>query len=372
MAHIRKLTSGKWQATVRHPSGQRWSKSDPLKRVVKDWADEVEARMRRGDFLDPAAGRITLADWWVKWNKTRRIERATDKKNTSHWTVHVEPKFGTWPVSSIQSWDCEQWVSEMQAREVGAPTQAAALNLLRNILNGAVKHRLIASNPALLVDVPSVPAHKDRYLTHAEADILCARFTGADRLLVEFLLGTGLRWGEAVALDGRDVNLMRKQVHVHNAVRRDSTLKGPKTAAGVRYVPLTDELNAKLSTHIRDLEAPVFRQDNGKRLGYSNWRSRVWVPAVVGVPATKKRPAIKGAGLPDPQPTIHDLRHTYGSWLGEAGVPVHEIAALMGHADWRMTQRYVHASEARFDRARDALRRTSTGRLRVDDGPANV
>jgi integrase len=362
MAHIRKLKSGRWQATIRHPSGQRWSKSDPLKRVVKDWADEAEARMRRGEFVDPAAGRAPLADWWVKWGKTRRIETATDKKNTSHWTVHVEPKFGAWPVASVQSWDVEEWVADMQRREVGASTVAAALNLLRNLLNGAVKHRLISSNPALLVEVPSVPAHKDRYLTRKEADILCARFTGVDRLLVEFLLGTGLRWGEAAALDGRDVNLMRKQVHVHTAARRDSTLKGPKTAAGIRYVPLTTELTEKLSMHIRDLEAPVFRQDNGKRLNYSNWRSRVWVPAVVGKPATKTKPAIKGAGLADPQPTIHDLRHTYGSWLGEDGVPVHEIAALMGHADWRMTQRYVHASESRFDRARAALERQESGR----------
>lgn len=368
MAHIRRLKSGRWQATVRHPSGQRWSKSDPLKRVVKEWADEAETRMRRGEFVDPAAGRITLADWWVKWGTTRRIETATGKKNTSHWTVHVEPKFGTWPVSSIQSWDIEAWVADMQSRETGAPTVAAALNLLRAILNGAVKHRLIATNPALLVDVPSVPAHKDRYLTRAEAETLCQRFTGSHRLLVEFLLGTGLRWGEAVALDGRDVNLMRKQVHVGEAARRDGTLKGPKTAAGVRDVPLTDELVEKLSRHITDLEAPVFRQDNGKRLNYSNWRSRIWVPAVVGLPATKTWPAVKGAGLADPQPTIHDLRHTYGSWLGEAGVPVHEIAALMGHADWRMTQRYVHASGARFDRARAALERQESGGTR--DRPA--
>jgi integrase len=352
---------GKWQASVRHPSGKQWSKSDHLKGVVKEWAKEQERAMHRGEFIDPNQGKVTLTEWREKWLKTRRVEVATDKKNTSHWTVHLEPKFGKWPINSIQSWDVEEWLLDMQARDVGATTVAAAINLLKAMLNGAVKHRVLQSNPTLLVDVPPVPAHKDRFLSREEAEILCARFTGQNRLLVEFLLYTGLRWGEAAALDGRDVNLMRKQIHVHQGVRRDSTLKGPKTDAGTRYVPLTTDLTEKLSRHIRDLDAPVFRQDNGKRIGYSNWRSRVWSPAVIGSKATKTKPAVKGAGLANPQPTIHDLRHTYGSWLGEAKVPVHEIAALMGHSDWRMAQRYVHATDARHDRARDALERQQSG-----------
>ena len=76
---------------------------------------------------------------------------------------------------------------------------------------------------------------------------------------------------------------------------------------------------------------------------YPNWLRRVWAPA------------LKAAKLADPQPTPHDLRHTYGSWLADAGRPIHEIAALMGHASLQSVQRYVHASEARFEGAREAL-----------------
>ena len=361
MAHIRKLKSGKWQATVRHPSGQRWSKSDPLKRVVKDWADETESKMRRGDFLDPAGGKMLLADWWVRWSTTRRVEEATRRKNTSHWGVHVDPAFGSWPLASIKSWDVERWVSDMVAAAVGPSTVAASLSLLTHLLNAAVKHQLIAVNPAALVKAPTVPKHKDRFLTHEESVRVLEQFHGPHHLFVQLLFGTGLRWGEAAALDGRHINFLRKTVTVEQALGRDGKIKPPKTAAGYRDVPLTDELTEALSRHVSNLAKPVFQQPNGERFDYSNWRTRIWVPAV------------KRAHLDEPQPTPHDCRHTYGSWLGEAGVPVHEIAALMGHSDWRMVQRYVHASTTRFDRAREALKqRDPGGVLRVDDGPANV
>lgn len=344
MAHIRKLKSGRWQATVRHPSGQRFSKSDPLKRVVSEWAAEVEARMRRGDFIDPAAGKMRLVDWWDKWSATRRVEAATVAKNASHWRVHVQPAFGNWPLATIKSWDVERWVSEMVAARVGPPTVASSLDLLTQMLNAAVKHQLIGANPASLVKAPTVPKHKDRFLTHEEADRLLEEFDGINRLFVEVLLGTGLRWEEATGLDGRHVNFLRKTIAVEQAQDRNGEIKPPKTAAGYRDVPLSAELTEGLSRHVVNLAKPVFQQPNGKRFDYSNWRARVWVPAV------------QRANLGDPQPTLHDCRHTYASWLGEQGMSPQDLAALLGHSDWRMVQRYVHSSTARFDRAREALK----------------
>lgn len=350
MAHIRKLKSGRWQATVRHPSGQRWSRSDSLKRVVKDWADETEARMRRGDFLDPAGGKMILSDWWAKWSTTRRVEEATRRKNTSHWGVHVEPAFGTWPLATVKSWDVERWVSDMVAAEVGPTTVAASLNLLTQLLNAAVKHQLISVNPAVLVKAPTVPKHKDRFLTHEEADRVLEQLDGTHHLFVQLLLGTGLRWGEAAALDGRHVNFLRKTVTVEQALGRDGKIKPPKTTAGYRDVPLTAELTEGLSRHVVNLAKPVFQQPNGERFDYSNWRARIWVPSV------------RRAHLDAPQPTPHDCRHSYGSWLGEAGVQPQDMAALLGHSDWRMVQRYVHASQTRFTRARAALERHESGK----------
>ncbi|HEY9367015.1 site-specific integrase [Streptomyces sp.] len=368
MAHVRKLRSGLWQATVRHPSGDRFSKSDPLKKVVQTWAADEEAKIRRGEWVNPHAGKVTLADWQAKWQQTRRVEVATREKTDSWWRNHVEPKFGSWPLASIQSWDVEAWVSELESRGVGAETARSSLRLLRQILRDAVKHRLLTVNPADGVRATPPPPHIDRVLTRDEADRLLAQFSGEDRVFVSLLLYCGLRFQEAAGLRRFRVDLLRKRLQVAKVQPRKGTEKRPKTDAGVRLVPLTDELVVSLSQLI---PAPddglVFTSPNGGRIYYGNWLTRVWYPALYGAPAVEAKRAVRGraatpavparpgAKLPDPQPTPHDLRHTYGSWLGEAGMPEGQIAALMGHASRQSVARYVHATEARFDQARAAL-----------------
>lgn len=370
MAHIRKLKSGRWQATVRHPSGQRYSKSDPLKRVVTEWAAEIESKMRRGEFVDPAGGRMTLAQWRTKWLETRRVETATTDKTDSWWRNHIEPKFGSWPLASIQSWDVEAWVTDLQARKVGAETVRSSLRLLKLILKSAVKHKLIAANPAEDVTAETPPPHIDRILTRDEAARLLDQFLGVDRVFVEVLLYCGLRFQEAAGLRRFRVDLLRKRIQIAKVQPRKGTEKRPKTDAGVRLVPLTDELVVSLS---QLMPAPdnelVFTTPSGTRIRYDNWLRRVWKPALEGSPAVEAKPAVRGraatpaiparpgAKLADPQPTPHDLRHSYGSWLGEANVPPGQIAALMGHKSLRSVERYIHATEARFDQARNALSR---------------
>lgn len=343
MAHVRKLKSGKWQATVRHPSGQRWSKSDPLKRVVTEWAAAKEAAMRRGEFTDPNAGKITVDAWWGKWSPTRRIETATRDKNESWWRNHIQPRFGAYPLTAVQSWDVESWVADLNGN-VGAETVASSLRLLRQLLGEAVRHRLIPANPADGVRAPAPDQHVDRFLTRGEACRLLEQFGVPDRVFVELLLFCGLRFQEAAGLRRFRVDLLRKRLQVAKVQPRKGAEKKPKTDAGVRPVPLTDELAVALSQVIPALdEGLVFTSPQGSRLRYDNWLRRTW------------QPALEQAGLADPQPTPHDLRHTYGSWLGEAGVPPAQIAALMGHSGLRSVERYIHATEARFEQARLAL-----------------
>jgi len=60
MSYIRKLPSGKWQATVRGPDGRRHTFTDPLKTTARRWAAEQEALLARGDFRDPHLGEIRV------------------------------------------------------------------------------------------------------------------------------------------------------------------------------------------------------------------------------------------------------------------------------------------------------------------------
>jgi integrase len=384
MASFRKLPSGKWQAIVKHPSGKRYTRTDPLKRTVVEWAAGVEQSVRRGEFVDPNAGKLTLDQWWEVWSASRVNEVATVSRRNSLWRTHVRPAFGSWPLRSIQSLDVETWLADMVRREVGPHAAASAFRLLRQVLTDAVRHRQLGSNPTEMVDVPKAPNHVDRFLSIEESDRLLAAVTRADlhaaratrkdrrprtpdleqRLFVRMMLEAGLRWQEVAGLHVFRVDLLRRVVRVQEVARRDHTLKAiPKTAAGSREVPLIPELAGALERQLGDRspEGLLFPAADGGPLDYANWLKRVWQPAVTA------------AKLADPQPTPHDCRHSYGSWLANEGVPPHEIAALMGHSSLRSVERYIHASEARHERARRALgaRRAHGGRSDDAEGPSS-
>lgn len=338
MAYYRKLPSGLWQATVRTPAGKRSSRTDPLKSVVKTWAEDAEAAMRRGEWADPKDGRITLSEWWDQWSETRVIEYATIKRDESHWRAHVKPRWGSVKIGSITAWDVEGWIARMRKDGVGGHALAQSVRLLRHMLSDAARHKMIPGDPTSTVKIPTPPKHVDRFLTRAEFGRLVEQMpTDTDKAMCTLMAYAGLRWAEAAGLEAWAVDIPRRQLTVLTVVRRDGTLKRrPKSDSGQRLVPMTDEVVAALAP-LRG-EGLLFPGMN-----YTNWRRRVFVPA-------RER-----AELDDPQPTPHDLRHSFGSWLAEAGVPPHEIQALMGHSTLRATERYLHSGDGRFARALAAL-----------------
>jgi hypothetical protein len=100
MSYIRRLPSGKWQATVRGPDGRKHTKTDPLKSVVKTWAAGQEAQPR-GEFRDPRAGQVRIGDWHARYAAASGVERITAAKNKSLWATHCEPKWAEWRMSAV-------------------------------------------------------------------------------------------------------------------------------------------------------------------------------------------------------------------------------------------------------------------------------
>ena len=247
----------------------------------------------------------------------------------------------------------------MERAGTGAWTIHAAVRVLRAVLDAAVETRFIRSNPAAGVRLPPPPEHLDRVLDPDEDEVLLTaldahvpgRLDG--RLLAELLLWCGLRWSEAAALD-RDHVLMRDRlVMVARVVERSGRIRSyPKSGAGRRAVPVPDHLWPALRERVMAVSPGglLITAPRGGVLRYPTWRARVWEPAA------------RAAGLAAPEPTAHDLRHTFGTRLAEDGVQPHEIMSLMGHSSLRSVQRYLHAGPGRFDRARSAMARFHTGR----------
>ncbi|GGY00074.1 tyrosine-type recombinase/integrase [Streptomyces fructofermentans] len=164
------------------------------------------------------------------------------------------------------------------------------------------------------------------------------------RDLADWLVGTGMRWGEASALQVRDLSLNSEipTARVQRAWKKAKVgseksfyLGPPKTTKARRLVALTPAQAAmarRLTTGLMP-EQFVFRAAMGGPWRHSNFYDRKWQPAVKA--AVKK-------GLPK-RPRIHDLRHTHVAWLIEKRIPLPAIQNRLGHESIQTTvDRYGH------------------------------
>lgn len=355
MAYLRRLPSGRWSAVVRLPDGTRRSYTHQLRSAAAAWAADLEHDRRQGDLIDPRAGQVTVGQLWERVRRARRLESASRRRDESHWRNHVEPCWAEVPVGAILTPDVQTWVVDMETGGAGPATVQAAVGVLRAIMRHAVKARLIRGNPTAKgeLELPDRTPHVDRLLgSYEDRPLLAAldvRAGGSPQgqLFAELLLYCGLRWSEAAALTRGRVDVRQRLLVVREVAEHDGQIRPyPKTRAGAREVPVPESLWPAVAARTLALPAGglLVPGPAGGVLAYPNWRRRVWLPAVAA------------AQLDDPQPTPHDLRHTYGTRLAERGVPVRDIMAVMGHESLRAAQRYLHATDGRHDRVRQALR----------------
>jgi integrase len=158
------------------------------------------------------------------------------------------------------------------------------------------------------------------------------------RDIAMLILDTGLRLGEALALEWRDVYLEP----ANGAKRGYLHVRDGKSRYARRNIPLTDRAHAMLT--VRNAQAKsiwVFAQDTARPMLNSSLDHL----------HKKLRQTLK---LPADF-VLHSLRHTYGTRLGESRADAFTIMRLMGHSSVTVSQRYVHPTPEALERAVDGL-----------------
>ena len=223
--------------------------------------------------------------------------------------------------------------------------------------SAALEDNRIARNPCDGVKLPK-RKHADRgYLSQPQVAAL-ADAVERNGTVVKFLAYTGLRWGEMAALRVQDFDMLRRRVNVSRSVTESGGLvwSTPKTHER-RSVPFPAALADELSTLMLDKgrDGLVFTDLRGGVLRNSNWRSRVFEPAVQACQAADKSfPVI----------TPHDLRHTAASLAIHAGAHPKVVQRMLGHASAAMT---LDVYADLFDSDLDAVA-ANVGKLWARDG----
>lgn len=354
MAAIDKLPSGRWRARYRAgPNGPRYSQTFRTRSAAVAWAREHEAEVERGIIRDPRSGDALFGEWYKEWLKSRVVEDDTADRNARHARLYLLPEWKGWPVKAISRFEVQQWVARLHAAGVGAQTIRSTVNLLSSVMQVALENRMTTENPARGISLPTVSPSPARTLTRDEQHRLLAAMPELYRPLVLLALTSGARWAELAGLTVDRLDLDAGRVTILEVARRNGTVKGHPKGKRERYIPLPDDVVRALQDHLDSLPAAaaekapgrVFVTVTGRPVSYNVFRTRIFAPAVVR------------AEIPNPQPTFHDLRHTYATMLANAGVPQHIIMERLGHRDTRTTNKYLHASNGDDQVVLDALRR---------------
>lgn len=357
-----------YQCVYRDASGKRHSRPGfATKAAARSWGEEQEAKVRVGRHVAPKHGKTRFEDWHKRWWANRVVEPTTLAKNKSHLDKHVLPQWENWPLGAITHEDVQGWVKQMQQDGVGADTIRACVALMSAMLRSAVRSRLIGHNPCEELDIPTVVLRPARYMTRAEVDLMVTELRAPYDLLVLTAAYTGLRWGELAGLHGTRVDLLRRRLEVVETLTevngRFAVRRYPKTAKSRRVVPLTDRLTDALAAYITDRDQLIFRSPrSASPLSRNRFNERYWKPTIakLNTQAGKdKRPPV----IPTPLPRPHDLRHTYASWLVQAGVSLYVVQERLGHDDYKTTQRYSHLQPNANDDVLRALGDDPQGRL---------
>lgn len=338
---VRKLASGRWQARYRDAAGTRHTAPATFttKTQAQRWLSATETDLARGDWHDPALGRMPLAEWADRWlaTKTPTLRPATAVQYETLVRRHIVASLGDIDVGDLTTLDVQGWLADLHRGHLGPNSVAKCYRLLKQLMDGAVEAGLIRANPCRLRGAGTEHADEMRVATPEEVQALVEAVDDRWKALVLTAAYSGLRWGELTGLrrrgvspDGTTLTVTGQLSEVKNKIELDAA---PKTAAGKRTVTLPEVVAAMLVEHLDRFTEPessalVFTSPEGEPLRRNNFRRRVWHPAV-------KKVGLEGL-------RFHDLRHTGSTLAAATGAPLRAIMARLGHATPAAALRYQH------------------------------
>lgn len=301
---------------------------------------------------------------WLKIKQSSLKPTSFDRLEQTY-TIHIKDSLvGRSQLSGLGTEDIQRLINDVASR-YGFSSVKKVRDLIREFLTYEVGMRKIPFNPSVLVELPhpenvAKPFKNQDVFTTEELErieaLMDERYetTGEPKYrhaaLFVLLANTGLRAGEALALQWKDVDLESpiRTVFVHSnatvvrnredgAVTKQKLIVGSvKTRHGVRTVPLNDTAQKALKW------LRTYQEDHGIDTGYIECNDRGDMLAQSTLPKILKR-VLEAANVP--YRSVHTFRHTAATRMIEAGVDVKVVSSILGHSSVSITyDLYVHPS----------------------------
>lgn len=332
---------------------------------LKEARRELRRLLRTGDTGDHIApAKVTLAEWIARWvallerqqddgEQRRRglVSARTIERYAELLRCHVTPTLGTRPVQQIKASEIDDLYVCLE-KKLAPRTVHHVHVVLGACLKSAVRKGLIATNPVARADAPS-PGEADHGMVLDEDQLrtLLEGFKASVMFpIVAVAAFTGARRNEILALRWSDLDTVNKTLRIERALEKTDkyglALKEPKTARGKRTIMIDDELLALLLAVREKLlrlkagvpdgaavdlslvklpdDALIFPNPPRSGEGFSFVKLRT--PGNITLEFGRRARKLGFSKL-----RFHDLRGSHETFLLDAGVPVHVVAARCGH-----------------------------------------
>lgn len=347
---------GKWCATITvgfSPDGKQKRKSfygsskEEVKEKLKQYKDEIALLGQRSPTTIKQGDQLVSQwmDTWIDTYKKITIKSSTYDSYQTDIRNYINPNVGDIKLKDLQTDHVQGMINSMHQKGLELNTIRGAKSLLTDALNQAVENHIIPYNPCLGVKLPKGKAKKKvRAFSDQELSAFfahCPQSPSSIANIFRFLVLTGLRVGEAMALQYKDVDLAKGTIDVNKTLivskgRGNQLSDTPKTSTSVRQLPLNANAKNILEQQFKlnkviclkngvpiTEETFVFLSGKATSLCYSTLNKSFHLFR-------------KHAGLPDDL-HIHCLRHTFATVLLANGVSLKVIQDLLGHSDLSTT-----------------------------------
>ena len=380
MAWVEKSGRAAWRVRYWKDDGTLGSVSGFTSKTAADQhASDMESGQRAGTFIDPAAGKTTVADWAQEWLGALDVSIRTEEGYRGMLRNHILPRWGTTALSTVSGIQVAAWTKELHRRRAPA-TVSSILKLFTMIMADAVAERLIAYNPVqprrrgrahATRPTEQIWANPEEVLAIADQAAACYDPCGA--MLIVTAAWTGARWGELTGLHRDNLHLDDGCLVIdpdigslHEGAHGQLWLGPPKNAGSARTITLPAFLIPLLNWHLRDVDSGfVFVTPDGHWHRRSNFARRCMRPAADGNTGDPERrakftpPHRRLTALTDPvKPglTFHGLRHSHKTWMIADLVPEIAQSRRLGHIlHDKIQQTYSHVASEVEQRLLDSL-----------------
>mgnify|MGYP000991010393 CR=1 FL=1 len=319
-----------------------YAKKNEKNKLLAKMRDALAA-LGKGEYVDPSGKQLYAwcKEWFEIYKKPSIRDNTREKYLTSLARLKRYP-IANMSLKNINQEFIQQFYNTLSDEGFSEETIKATHSLINGALEKAEELKMIIKNEARKVQIPknnlieSDDKEAKALAEQQEIDFLNELGQRSKYYMYAlFMLNTGLRPGEALALNRKDVNLAKKTVNVNKTYleRQKKIQNTPKTASSRRTVPIPENIIPLLKEYMlkqpkQKPDDPLFQTETGKRPTMSYLRKRF-------------KSAGKAIGCD--WVNLHTMRHTYASKLFKNKIDIKIISKLLGHKDVSTTYDiYVH------------------------------